>query len=114
MSVDGINSNGSALPPERGGVQRHAEGRAPDVNAPQRADRQGADRKSPTPQRDQVELSDAARDLAGRVQTAGTEAVRGEVMPEKLTIIAKRLGEGFYESDAIRDVIARRVLQDLR
>ena len=63
---------------------------------------------------DRVDLSDAARKLADLAQDlSGATPESGTIPQERLAEIALRLRDGFYDNDAAREEIARRILPDL-
>jgi hypothetical protein len=62
--------------------------------------------------RETVELSMALRTLSDE---SGTERVpQGTLPPERLREVLRRLAENAYDRAAAQDVVARRVLKDLR
>jgi anti-sigma28 factor (negative regulator of flagellin synthesis) len=111
--VESINS-GSIQFPQRGEQVEDANGKQ-SADAIKRPDTPGkATPEATQAKSDRVDLSDAARklaDLASDINGATPES--GTLPPERLAEIAQRLHDGFYESDAVREDIARRILPDL-
>jgi hypothetical protein len=65
----------------------------------------------PAPAPDQVELSEAARQLAERL---GVEpGALAALPPERLKHILERVAQGYYDRPEVRDQVARRLLGDL-
>lgn len=67
---------------------------------------------SPVPRTDRVEISDAGRALAAQSgQAEGAGEARRELSPERLGELRQRVLSGAYDSLAVVDQIARRMLQ---
>lgn len=76
-----------------------------------------ADEKSPRTEgregakTDNVELSAAARELQGQVEAGSVPS--GELSPERLDEIGKRLASGHYETDAVKADVVKQLAEDI-
>lgn len=59
-----------------------------------------------TDRRDRVEISSE-----GRARAAEAAPPEGSLPPERLTEIRRRIAEGVYDSDAVLEAVARRIIQ---
>ena len=105
MSVDSINPNGSRIQTHEKLIRRTEEKRVLDGDKAQNAKGGGSDR---------VEISDAAKLLAGGATGTGAKnGVAGTLSPDRIAEITERISEGFYDRPEVRDTIARRLMPDL-
>jgi hypothetical protein len=106
MTVDSINPGGSRIQQRRVNEKRA-------VAAVEARERIGeSDTSGATG--DRVEISDAARRLAaGAGGVSGSTRVQGALTPERIAAVTKRINEGYYDREGIREETARRVLKDL-
>ena len=63
---------------------------------------------APAGSADRVELSPEARALAARLEHAGEGE---ELTPERIAELRQRIREGVYDSPAVAEEVARRVLE---
>ncbi len=108
MSVDSINPNGSRIQTHEKLARRAEEKRVLDGGKAQSAKTDAGGSS------DRVEISDAAKLLAGGVTgTSSKGSVTGTLSAERIAQITERISEGYYDRPEVRDTIARRVIPDL-
>ncbi len=112
--IHSINSGGIQVPPEGQPIEQTGNQQRTDaVRAT--GDGQPSHAEAAREKTDRIELSDAARKLASEAPDVSPEITQsGTLSPERLATVTKRLSEGFYDNEAVRNEIAQRLLPDLR
>ena len=112
--IDSIHSNGIPVPPEGRPVEKAGNEPRPDA-VRTTGNTHNAEAEPARDTKDKIELSDAARRLANEAaDVSGSVNGSGTISPGRLSTITKRLREDFYDTKAVRNEIARRLLPDLR
>lgn len=111
--VHSIQSHGIPIPPDdRSAKQAENDRRVNAVRA-----KEGGTRAEPNTggdKKDSVQFSDAALQLADQAGSASSRVARsGTLSPQRIDTITSRMADGFYDSKAVRQEIARRLLPDL-
>ncbi len=108
MTIDPIQSSGPS-PTEKAPSRPHTPHGSGAVRSSDHEEHEFAD--AGRAGGDRIELSDAAKRLTEEASTA--ERPSGTVPPDKLALVSKRLLEGFYDTEAVRQAIAEALLEDL-
>ncbi len=112
--VDSIQSSGIPVPPEGRPIEQTGNQQRTDAVRATGDGRQALP-ETAREKTDKIELSDAARKLASEARDVSPEITEsGTLSPERLTTVTKRLNEGFYDNEAVRNEIARLLMPDLR
>ena len=111
--VDSISRGGGPVSPHGRPIRETDQQQGPDAlkasRDPQRSNAEAAQGG------DNVQLSEAARTLAEQARAVSdTVRTSGTVSADKLAVISKRIQDGFYDTEAVRHEIARRLLPDLK
>ncbi len=108
-----VQSQGIRISPEgRSAKQAENDRRVDAIRAKEGGHRAEPNTKSD--KKDSIEFSDAALKLADQASNGSSKVARSETLsPQRLNTITSRMADGFYDSEAVRNEIARRLLPDL-